>query len=91
MLDEVMGKFGEKLRIKGRIRLRSDWRAFGVNSLFLLGTHAAKWVQYPLKNETHAPDLRQMARQSERGLNVFELTVSDLYTVTMVIFPVQRG
>ena len=50
------------------VKLRSDWRAFGVNSLFLLGTHAAKWVQHPLKIETYAPDLRLMARKSERGL-----------------------
>ena len=35
--------------------------------LFLLGTHAAKWVQHPLKNQTHAPYLRLVARQSERG------------------------
>ena len=51
----------------GALELRSDWRAFGVNFLFLLGTHAAKWVQHPLKNETHASNLRVMARQSELG------------------------
>ena len=52
------------------LKFRSDWPAFGVNFLFLLGTHTAKWVQHPLKNETHASNLRLMARQSERGLSV---------------------
>ena len=51
------------------LKLRSDWRAFGVNFLFLLGTHAAKWVQHPLKNETHASNLRLIASQSEQGLS----------------------
>ena len=54
------GQFGKD------IKLRSDWRAFGVNFLFLPGTHAAKWVQHPLKNETHTSNFRLMARQSER-------------------------
>ena len=47
------------------LKLRSDWRAFGVNFLFLLGTHAAKWVQHPFKNETQTSNFRLMARQSE--------------------------
>ena len=54
------------------VKLRSDWHAFGVNFLFLLGTHAAIWVQLPLKNETHASNLRLMARQSERSFSKIE-------------------
>ena len=53
--------------VNKRLKLRSDWRAFGVNYLFLFGMHAAKWVQHPLKNETHTSNLRLMARQSEQG------------------------
>ena len=62
-------RIGEAMAV-GTLKLCSDWRAFGVNFLFLLGTHAAKWMQHPLKYETHASNLRPMARQSERGLTV---------------------
>ena len=53
------------------VKLRSHWRAFRVNFLFLLGMHAAKWVQHPLENETNAPYLRLIAHHSVRHLWLF--------------------
>ena len=46
-----------------------------INFLFLLRTHAAKWMQHPFKNGTHAPCLMQIARKSERGLRDFKKTL----------------
>ena len=63
-MSQILLQFNNVIHI---VKLRSDWRAFGVNFLFLLGTHAAKWVQHPFKNETQTSNFRLMARQSERG------------------------